>query len=192
MYERHGAVHHVDGRAGAWLYRVFLLGNSLQVDIAFVPHDEFGARAPTFRSLFGTAVALPQVQPPSAQHLIGWGWLHALHVRSALARGKVWQAEYMISAVRDNALAAACRRHGLPAAEGRGMDQLPADLTGPLLGALVASLEPDELIRAFGVAIGGLMGEAREIEPSLAARIEPALEDLLSSTRAAVGARPPA
>ena len=192
MYERHGAVHHVDVRAGAWLYRVFLLGNSLQVDIAFVPHDQFGARAPTFRSLFGTAVALPQVQPPSAEHLIGWAWLHALHARSALARGKAWQAEYMISGVRDNVLAAACRRHGLPAAEGRGMDQLPERVTAPLRAALVASLDLGELVRAFGVAIGGLIVEVREVEPSLAARVEPALEDLLSSTRAAVGGRPPA
>jgi hypothetical protein len=25
------------------------------------------------------------------------GWLYALHARSSIARGRVWQAEYMIS-----------------------------------------------------------------------------------------------
>ena len=37
MYARHGAVHQVDVRRESWLYRVFLLGNSLQVDLAFAP-----------------------------------------------------------------------------------------------------------------------------------------------------------
>lgn len=33
MYARHGAVHHVDMKAGAWIYRVFLLASTLQVDL---------------------------------------------------------------------------------------------------------------------------------------------------------------
>jgi hypothetical protein len=40
--------------------------------------------------------------------------------------GDVWQAEFMVSAMRDQVLALACLRHGLPAREGRGMDLLPA------------------------------------------------------------------
>src|SRR3954465_6074922 len=35
MYEAHGAVHHVDLRFGSWIYRVFLLASTLQVDFAF-------------------------------------------------------------------------------------------------------------------------------------------------------------
>src|SRR5438132_10478083 len=132
MYEEHGAVHHVDVRSGTWLYRVFLLANSLQVDVAFAPQIDFAAKAPTFRLLFGTATERPHPQPASVEELVGLAWLYALHVRSALARGKVWQAEYMISAARDHALAAACRRLGLPASEGRGMDQLPSAVTEPL------------------------------------------------------------
>src|SRR2546423_162388 len=88
MYERHGAVHHVDVRAGTWLYRVFLLANSLQVDVALAP--------------------------------------------------------------------------------------------------LVTRREPDEIARAFAVLIGRLTAEIRETDGSLAAPLEPALRDLLSSTRAAV------
>jgi hypothetical protein len=32
-------------------------------------------------------------------------------------RRKLWQAEYMISGIRDNALAHACIRHGIPAVD---------------------------------------------------------------------------
>src|SRR6185503_3958295 len=37
MYDRHGALQHLDVRSGAWIYRVFLLPGTLQVDLAFVP-----------------------------------------------------------------------------------------------------------------------------------------------------------
>jgi predicted nucleotidyltransferase len=33
MYREHGAVHHLDVMAGASIYRVFLLANTLQVDL---------------------------------------------------------------------------------------------------------------------------------------------------------------
>ena len=185
MYERHGAVHQVDVRRDSWLYRVFLLRNSLQVDLAFAPTADFGARAPTFRLLFGAAAETPHIQPQRAEDLIAYAWLYSLHVRSAIARGKLWQAEYMVSAARDFVLAAACRRHGVPSAEGRGMDQLPDAVSRPLRGALVARLDADEIVRAFGVVVDCLLDEARHCDAALAARIEPALRDLVESTRAA-------
>src|SRR5215469_14440022 len=55
MYERHQAVHHVDVRAGAWVYRVFLRRDTLQVDLAFVPAADFRALGPSFRMISGTA-----------------------------------------------------------------------------------------------------------------------------------------
>src|SRR5207249_7964529 len=128
MYETHAVTHHVDVTAGAWVYRVFLLPNTLQVDLAFAPAAEFGARAPTFRLLFGESAEIMHVPPPDAAVLIGYAWLYALHVRSSLARGKLWQAEYMVSAMRDQSFALACLRHDLPAREGRGLDRLPEDL----------------------------------------------------------------
>jgi hypothetical protein len=188
MYAHHGALHQVDVRREAWLYRVFLLSNSLQVDLAFAPRGQFGARAPSFRLLSGTAAEPSHVPPPPAEELIAYAWLYALHVRSATARGKLWQAEYMVSAVRDYVLAAACRRLGLSAAEGRGMDQLPDGITDPLRGALVTRLEPHEIVRAFGVVVDCLLDEARQSDVALAARLEPVLRDLLESTRAAVHA----
>ena len=189
MRAEHGAVHQLDVRRDAWLYRVFLLSNSLQVDLAFAPEAEFGPRGPTFRLLSGNAKELPHAQAQTAEELIGFAWLYALHVRSAAARGKLWQAEYMVSAARDYVFAAACRRHGFPTGEGRGIDQLPDSVTRPLRRALVARLEPDEILRAFGVVVERLLDEARCSDPRLATRLEPALRDLLDSTRAAVTAR---
>ena len=189
MHAEHGAVHQLDVRRDAWLYRVFLLSNSLQVDLAFAPEAEFGPRGPTFRLLSGTAKELRHTQAQTVEELIGFAWLYALHVRSAAARGKMWQAEYMVSAARDYVLAAACRRQGVPASEGRGIDQLPDAVTRPLREALVTRLDPDEIVRAFGVVIERLLDEARQSDARLATRLEPALRDLLESTRAAVTPR---
>src|SRR6185369_3361715 len=115
MYGQHRALHHVDVSAGAWIYRVFILESTLQVDLAFVPASEFRALAPTFRLVSGTANEPRQIPTAQAADLIGLAWLYALHARSSIARGRLWQAEYMISGVRDHALALACIRRGLPA-----------------------------------------------------------------------------
>jgi hypothetical protein len=178
MYRDHQALHHLDVPSGAWIYRVFLLPSTLQVDLAFAPAAEFGARGPTFRLVFGVAAERSHVPPPSAEELIAWAWLYALHARSSIARLKLWQAEYMISGMRDYALALACRRHGLPTREGRGMDGLPADVTTPLQEALVRSLEAAELLRAFRAATSGLVGEIRSVNEELARRLEPTLHEL--------------
>jgi predicted nucleotidyltransferase len=178
MYRQHGAVHHVDVLRGSWIYRVFLLQNTLQVDLALSPAAKFGALGPTFRLMFGESVELPHVPPPTAANLVGLGWLHALHARSCIERGRPWQAEYMISGVRDHALALASLRHALPAAQGRGIDQLPPSITAPFEGALVGSLDSGELRRAFRVATKGLLDEIRHSDPALAARLEGPLSEL--------------
>jgi predicted nucleotidyltransferase len=178
MYRDHEALHHVDVVVGATVYRVFLLASTLQVDLAFSPAEEFGARAPTFRLLFGTSVDMQHVPPPAAAQLIGMAWLHALHARSCIERGKTWQAEYMISAVRDHALAMACLRHNLPAVQGRGVDRLPREVTIRFEGALVRTLEPNDLRRAFAAAIAGLLSEIRHADQDLGTRLEAPLTRL--------------
>ena len=175
MYDRHLALHHVDVHAGALIYRVFLLSRTLQVDLAFVPAAEFRALAPTFRLISGEAKEPQHVQPPPAATIIGMGWLYALHARSCIARGNVWQAEYMISGMRDNALALACIRHGLPAVHGRGMDQLPKEVTAQFEGSLVRQLDAAELSRCFRVAMDGLLSEIRCADQALAGRLQEAL-----------------
>ena len=178
MYADHGAVHHLDIISGATTYRVFLLANTLQVDLAFAAEAEFGANAPTFRLLSGQAVPRAQARPPDAAELIGLAWLYGLHARSSIARGRVWQAEYMVSGIRDHVLALACLRHGLPAVQGRGMDRLPADVTGPLAGALVRSLDAAELGRAFRVTTLVLLTEIGEVDAALAERLSRTLGEL--------------
>jgi predicted nucleotidyltransferase len=181
MYREHSALHHVDVVIGATVYRVFLLANTLQVDLAFSPASEFGARAPTFRLLFGKSVDMPHVPPPAAAQLIGMAWLHALHARSCIERGKPWQAEYMISGVRDHALALACLRHNLPAVQGRGMDRLPQEVKVRFERAFVRTLEPEELRRAFVAAIDGLLSEIRREDLDLATRLEAPLRQLTAA-----------
>jgi len=181
MYSEHRALHHVDVSAGAWIYRVFLLESTLQVDLAFVPASEFRALAPTFRLVFGEAKEPRHLPPSPAAAIIGFGWLYALHARVSIARGNVWQAEYMISGVRDHALALACLRHDLPAVHGRGMDLLPKGVTGPFEDSLVRQLEIVELSRAFRVAIECLTREIRSVDEVLAERLVEALSALTIS-----------
>ena len=181
MLGRHGALDHFDLTVGAWVYRVFFLPNTLQVDIAFAPANEFGARAPTFKLVFGAAADAVPVPPPVARRMICWGWLYAIHARSSIARRKWWQAEYMISGIRDQVLALACVRHALPASEGRGIDALPREVLAPLEPALVRGVTHDELMGALRAAVDGLLRETAFVDRSLASKIEPALQELVAS-----------
>jgi hypothetical protein len=175
MYEQHMALHHVDVTAGAWIYRVFLLPNTLQVDLAFVQATEFRPLAPTFRLIFGTANEAPNFPPQSTSDTIGLGWLYALHARNCIARMRLWQAEYMVSGVRDHALALACLRHSLPAVHGRGMDRLPKEVRARFEGALVREINSAELSRAFRVAVEGLETEIRSADEELGERLRATL-----------------
>jgi hypothetical protein len=153
MYDRHLALHHLDVNAGAWIYRVFLLPSTLQVDLAFVPATEFRALAPSFRLMSGEAKE-PQ---------------HALPLPAAT-----------ISGMRDNALALACIRHGLPADHGRGMDLLPKEVAAQFEGSLVRQLDAAELSRCFGAAMDGLLGEIRCSDDELGGRLQETLTLLVA------------
>lgn len=178
MYGEYAAVHHCDVPAGAWIYRVFLLADTLQVDIAFVAANEFRALAPAFRLVFGEANEPQYWGTPKAADMVGPGWLYALHVRSAIERGKFWQAEFMISGVRDTAMAMACVRCGVPAVHGKGMDSLPESVREGFTGALVRGLDAGELARAFRVAVGGFLDEVRLLDEDLAGRLASPLNRL--------------
>jgi hypothetical protein len=108
----------------------------------------------------------------------GDAWLYALHTRSCIARRKLWQAEYMLSAVRDHALALACIRHGLQSVHGRGIDQLPNEVVDQFAGSLVRQLDVAELTRSFRVVLRGLLNEIQFVDASLAARLQAPLTTL--------------
>jgi predicted nucleotidyltransferase len=172
---------HFDLRSGSSIYRVFLLPSGLEVDVAVTPAEEFGARGPHFRALFGTTHQLEATHQPSAEYLIGLCWHHVLHARSCIERNKPWQAEYWISGIRDHALALACIRLGENAVYGRGVDRLPAAVTDPLADALVRSLDESELRRALAVATMCLIGELEEWDSTLCTRLKPLLQEFGAS-----------
>lgn len=171
------AVELFDLVAGPSTYRVFLLPGCLQFDLSFTPASAFGATGPKFRLLFGEAVEKPYTPAPSPHEIFGYAVHHALRARFCIERGRVWQAEYWISGVRDAALTLACLRRDLPAPHGRGFDALPADVRDALQDALVRSLTRDELLRALRVAIAGLLRETAQA-PEMAAKVEPHLREL--------------
>jgi hypothetical protein len=168
-----------DLSSGPITYRVFLLPSSLELDLSFTPASKFGAGGPKFRLLFGEAVEQPYGSPPPAHELFGYGVHHALHARACIERGRYWQAEYWISALRDHALALACRSRGLDGDYGRDFDQLPPDVLEPFRDALVRSLEPSHLRRALGNAVAALLRESDEAR-DMAERVERQLRELAS------------
>lgn len=162
----------LDSPQGQWRQRIFLLANTLQIDLAFTTQTQFGAQGPTFKLLFGTAMATRPISPPDTSKLIAEGWLYALHLRSSFARKKWWQAEFMLSAMRDQALALACVRHGLAYREGRGLDALPEELRQQYERTLLRSLDQDNLLRSFRATCDLLLDEVRVFRPDLTERLE--------------------
>jgi hypothetical protein len=172
------AIFLFDLPSGQTIYRVFVLPGCLQLDLSFTPASHFGASGPRFRLLFGQAHERPYTAPPPARELFGWAIAYARDARACIERRRWWQAEHCVSAIRDNALALACRRRDLPARFGRGFDDLPADVLQAFEGALVRSLTRDALLVALTASVEGLLSESDEVA-ALAARTEPRLRELL-------------
>jgi hypothetical protein len=180
LEREHDAVHLFDLPSLSSLYRVFLFPGNLQVDLSLTPASDFGARGPKFKVVFGNPLerAPGWEALPSAQHLFGLGAHHAVRARFCIERGRLWQAEYWVSAVRDQAFALACRRRGLNVWYGRGYDELPADVLDD--GLLVQSVQKPELLRALEGAIDALLREAGEAR-DVASKIDRELRQLASA-----------
>jgi hypothetical protein len=166
--------------SGPSIYRVFLLPGCLQFDLSFTPAAQFGATGPKFRLLFGSAIQKPFPAAPEAQELAGYGAHHALRARFCIERGRLWQAEYWISSLRDISLQLACLRLNLSTAYGRGFDDLPAELLAHASESLVRSLNREDLLRAFRNALADLLREAR-LAQALANPVDSELRKLLES-----------
>lgn len=182
MYDVHGAVDHLDVAGNGAVYRVFLLGSTLQIDLSMWEPESFGAVGPSFRLVFGTARELPQPGPPAPRGVIGGAWLYALHVRSSLARGRVWQADHMLSRLREQVVTLACIRHGLPPSQGRGVDALPAEVLDRLRATIAGSLDAADLAGAFAAATEALLEEASYACPDLARRLRGPLRELAAGS----------
>lgn len=172
---RYPVADHLDVWSGPALYRVFLLENSLQVDLSFWPASDFASTGEPFRLVFGEANASRPPPPEDPLVVVGWGWLHALHARSALARGRSWQALQMIEGLRDRVITLACRRYGLADHQGRGVDSLPDAVHSALRGTLIGRLDHDTLVSALSTAVALLLDEVGHLDRPLAERLRPPL-----------------
>jgi len=124
--------------------------------------------------LFGDAVDRPPPPSPDPRQLFGYGVHHAVRARVCIERARYWQAEYWCSNVRDNALAMACIRLGLPASFGRGFDALPDDVRAVARGALVGIPDRPALLDALKRGTNLLLSEgalALVSTPHLAVRL---------------------
>lgn len=101
---------------------------------------------------------------PVAGDLFGWGVIYALHARVCIERRRLWQAERYVGAVRDHALSLACLRHGLPAIQARGYDDLPAATRARFDDTHVGAAEPGTLRAALTVSVRALIREGGQAD----------------------------
>jgi hypothetical protein len=182
LYQRHDAVAHMDVMRGPTLFRVFLLKNTLQVDVAFWRAEDFGAIGPNFRLIFSREGGESKPPHPEAQSnpqvLVGMAWLYALHVRSSLARGRVLQTDYMLSGMRNHVFELTCLRCGVIAKQGRGLDDLPAAEREIAAQCIPRSLDPAELKRAFQNTMDALAREIQHVDRELERKLTGVLQNI--------------
>ena len=82
--------------------------------------------------------------------------------RACIERGRVWQAEHYVGAVRDHALSLACLRQGLPAVQARGYDDLSAETLARFEAAHIGALQPGALRAALAVSVLALLRAGAE------------------------------
>ena len=173
------ASHLFDLSVPPTLYRVFLLPDTLQVDVSFTPGTELIGRGLQHTVLFGDVRERDRAALRPVEDIFGWGVHHAVRARFSIERGKVWHAEFWIDELRVHALMLACRRRGLDGSYGRGFDELPAEVHEAAARALPGSVDPTELGRALRHAIDLLIAESAELGDA-ARKLEPQLRELAS------------
>jgi len=173
------AVHLFDLPHMSTVYRVFLLPNNLQVDLSFTPGNKFLGKGLKYDLLFGKALERDPAKPASAEQTFGLAVVYLLHAHACIARERMWEAEYCISAARDQALALACLHRGLKTAYGRGFDDLPPETLEPVTGALVGSLEKTRLVGALGRCVDVLLQNSQDVS-EFAGRLGTQLRELKS------------
>jgi hypothetical protein len=86
----------------------------------------------------------------------------------------------MLSGMRDNVLALMCKRHGVAAVQGRGLDDLNQEQKAVAAECLARSLEPAELKRAFRLTVRALVEELRCADSGLAAKLDTVLNNVVN------------
>jgi len=168
---RFGVADTTDVMAGGVRYRVFFLASSLQIDVSFWPHDLFRATEPGFRVLFGTPNPPTLPSAVDVQGAIGMAWLYAIHARSSLARGRLWQATMMLDEMQHSLITLLCVRVGLIAWHGREVDKLPTQDLAMLAACRATGVSVEELDRSRRLLTQELLREIGRHDPHRAARL---------------------
>ena len=156
LVDEFDAVPLVDLDRGPITYRVFLLPEALQLDLsmspaAAVPSSRAAVPARVRRDGCGWArgvrarrslVTSSSLRRRSLRTSSGGASSTRVHARACIERGRMWQAEHYVGAVRDHALALACLREGSPAAQARSYDDLSAETLARFEGTHVGALGP--------------------------------------------------
>jgi hypothetical protein len=171
----------LDVMAGGVRYRVFLLSSSLQIDLSFFPHRKFRATENSFTLLFGSPNSPSNPTQLDVDYVVGMGWLYALHARSALARGRLWQTAMMLDDLRNQIVALACLRHDLNPWHGRDADRLPQDELLALQSSRAAELTLAELGRSKEALVKQFQAEVEFHDPNRARSLAEPLK-ILSRT----------
>jgi hypothetical protein len=168
LVDERDAVHLADLERALTTYRVFLLPDALQLDLSMTPAAQFRPAGPRFRLLFGEiAPGEPEAFPPTlfiptpavTHDIFGWGVIYALHARACIERGRVWQAEHYVGAVRDHALSLACVREGLSPVLARAYDDLSAETRARSDAAHVGAVDAETLRAALAASGDALLHE---------------------------------
>ena len=183
------AVPLVDLQQGPTTYRVFLLRDLLQFDLSMTPAAEFRAAGPRFRLLFGKTAPgeFHAGAPRNPADVFGWGVIYALHARSCVERGRLWQAEHYVGAVRDHGLTLACLREGVIAVQARGYDDLSHETLTRFEAARAGKVEPLALRAALSAAVTALTHEGELAGIHEAGTIAERLSELTVRTNRAEG-----
>jgi hypothetical protein len=182
----------VDLVRGPTTYRVFLLPGALQLDLSMTPAGRFRPAGPRFRLLFGEIA--PDEGPPDAEapvagdlfiatpaiaaDIFGWGVIYALHARACIERGRMWQAEHYVAALRDHALALACLREGVTPYQARGYDDLSTETLRGLDATHVGALQAPALRTSLAASAVALLGEGRRADVPHASVVAERLSEL--------------
>ena len=96
-------------------------------------------------------------------------------------RCRPWQSVWMLEGLRNQMAVLACRRHGLPAHQGRGVDQLPEEMRSALSSTLITSTAGDALRAVFRALIDLLDDEITYLDLDNREELRTTLHELIAS-----------
>lgn len=142
------------------VYRVFLRADGLQLDLSARPQTSFAPTTERFALCFGESRPPEPKVRPAADALVREAVLYLRLADVAVRRDRVRQAQYFLDHVRERAQTALCLKHGLAPFDGRGFDELPAEVLARTAAGCAYGATPEELRAGVEVWAGELVALA--------------------------------